>query len=200
VNPIASTAAFAHFQQDTQIAVRRRRPADGDLGRCLCHHDRLAQPVLIYDGDCSFCSSQRPLDHCPLETVRSRRSPGKHLSAEMSKRLGLTLDECGTPRGGSTPRAAAHAATWPSLARYKPHMVGPRSSAKSCSSLRFGGLQPASTRSSPAWRHAYPRHTGLPNGMIERALGTCGLRKLLCVSQIWPSGSVKLAVRIPTPG
>ena len=42
-NPIASTAAFAHFQDGHVGPPRRwRRPADGDPRRFLHHHDRLS--------------------------------------------------------------------------------------------------------------------------------------------------------------
>ncbi len=42
VNPISSTAAFAHFQQDHRRSPRRcRRPADRDPRRRIHHGDRL---------------------------------------------------------------------------------------------------------------------------------------------------------------
>ena len=47
VNPISSTAAFAHFQDGARGTPRGRcQPAEGDAGRRLHHQDRVASPQL----------------------------------------------------------------------------------------------------------------------------------------------------------
>src|SRR5205823_5654613 len=60
LNPIASTAAFAHFPAGPRRPPRgRRRPADGDLGRRLHHHHRLSPR-----GWPRGAVEPRPIDMC----------------------------------------------------------------------------------------------------------------------------------------